>query len=355
MRKKIIFAINHFYEGGAQRVVANIINNIYMEHDVYVIVLDNIIRYEIPLKNISYIHLSKFKAPRLFRVPIRLYNYIKLIKSINPDAIFSFGNFFSIYTTLAIKLSLKNNIKHITSERTDPSKEPKSKFWKAIRNWAYNNSSLLVCQTKDVESYFNSRLTVKTKVIYNPIKSNLPRWQGNSSNKIITACRLEKQKNIPLLIKAFTIVHEKHKNIILEIYGEGSEKNNIMKIIQDYNLSHYVIINGFSKDIHKIMAQSLVYASSSDYEGISNSMLEALGIGIPTIVTDCPVGGAKLFIKNGINGFLVETNNYQSLAEGLLKLIEDESIRIKFSEQSIEINKKLNIDYISKQWLDLLE
>lgn len=354
MRKKIIFAINHFYEGGAQRVVANIINNIYKEHDIYVIVLDDIIRYDIPLNNINYIHLSKFKAPRLFRVPIRLYNYIKLIKSINPDAIYSFGNFFSIYTSLAIKLSLKNNIQHITSERTDPSKEPKSNFWKIIRNWAYNNSSLLVCQTKDVESYFNSRLSVKTKVIYNPIKSNLPKWEGNSSNRIITACRLEKQKNIPLLIKAFSVIHEKHKNIILEIYGEGSEKDNIMKIIKDYNLSSYVIVNGFSKDIHKIMAQSLAYVSSSDYEGISNSMLEALGIGLPTIVTDCPVGGARLFIKNGINGFLVETNNFQALADGLLKLVENESIRKKYSEQSIEINRTLNIDYISKQWTDLL-
>ena len=47
------------------------------------------------------------------------------------------------------------------------------------------------------------------------------------------------------------------------------------------------------------VAPCSMYVSSSDFEGISNSMLEALGMGLPTVVTDCPVGGARMVITSG--------------------------------------------------------
>ena len=62
------------------------------------------------------------------------------------------------------------------------------------------------------------------------------------------------------------------------------------------------------------MNNAMVYVSSSDFEGMSNTMLEAMAMGVPTIATDCPIGGAKTVIKNGENGILTPVGNEKKIA-----------------------------------------
>ena len=100
------------------------------------------------------------------------------------------------------------------------------------------------------------------------------------------------------MIDAFEILHEKHPDIMLEIYGEGELKSYLQKLIKTKNLENVIEILPFSSKINELMLDSIAYISSSDYEGISNTMLEAMALGVPTVVTDCPVGGGRLMIKN---------------------------------------------------------
>lgn len=58
-----------------------------------------------------------------------------------------------------------------------------------------------------------------------------------------------------------------------------------------------------------------MFVSSSDFEGISNSMLEAMGMGLPVVVTDCPVGGARMVIQDGVNGLLVPVGDTKTMYE----------------------------------------
>ena len=66
-----------------------------------------------------------------------------------------------------------------------------------------------------------------------------------------------------------------------------------------------------------------MFVSSSDFEGISNSMLEALGMGLPVVVTDCPVGGARMVIKSGENGILVPVGDTQAMYEAMRSVLKD--------------------------------
>ncbi|KAA2318184.1 glycosyltransferase, partial [Bacteroides caccae] len=94
--------------------------------------------------------------------------------------------------------------------------------------------------------------------------------------------------------------------------------------------------------------------STSDFEGLSNSMLEALSMGLPTICTDCPCGGARMVIEDGVNGFLIPVNNQKSLVDKMLLIAGSSELTIKLSNNALKINNKLNVDNICKQWISLL-
>ena len=98
-----------------------------------------------------------------------------------------------------------------------------------------------------------------------------------------------------------------------------------------------------------------MYVSSANYEGISNSMLEALGMGIPTIVTDCPAGGERMFIEHMVNGLLVRVGDAEGLYRSMKLLIEDEKITDSFSRRSPSIKNEINSKSIMRMWSSALE
>ena len=81
-----------------------------------------------------------------------------------------------------------------------------------------------------------------------------------------------------------------------------------------------------ASNILEKVAPCYMYVSSSDFEGISNSMLEALGMGLPTVVTDCPVGGARMVINSGENGILVPVGDTKAMYEAMRSILKDPAL-----------------------------
>ena len=106
--------------------------------------------------------------------------------------------------------------------------------------------------------------------------------------------------------------------------------------------------------MHEKMKSAVIYVSSSNYEGISNAMLEALAIGVPVICTDCPAGGARTYIQDGINGYLVPVGDEDALCEKLNELYRDKKIQDRFSEGSKRIRSDLSMEKIGAKWEMLL-
>ena len=97
-----------------------------------------------------------------------------------------------------------------------------------------------------------------------------------------------------------------------------------------------------------------MYVSSSDYEGISNAMLEALAIGMPCVCTDCPIGGANATIRNGENGLLVPIKDKESLYKAMKEIIEDPALATKLSANATKIREELSLDQIARRWEELI-
>ena len=123
-----------------------------------------------------------------------------------------------------------------------------------------------------------------------------------------------------------------------------------MQYIAAKGLSDKIQIFDFAADVHQRILQSAMFVSSSDYEGISNSMLEALAIGLPSICTDCPVGGARLVIESGVNGILVPLRDAEALAEAMTAVADDRELSERLSKAAVGVKTRFSVDNIIAQW-----
>lgn len=354
MNKEIIVVTETLGVDGPERVITELIDEwLRMGFAITVAVTRAELRkttYEMNQDvGIIYIDAHKKGGP-LSRITEAL-EVRKILKK-HPNAL-GISLMISTSFSLAVaSIGLKNKI--ILSERNDPHQVPFTKLQRKMRDFSMELADACVFQTQDAKDYFPKRIQKKGTIIFNPVNPALPeRFIGERRKAIIAVGRLEKQKNFSMLIKAFAKVSPKHSDYKLYIYGEGSLRPELEQLIDQYGLKDTVLLPGFSSNVYQEMLPCTAYVSSSDFEGMSNSMLEALAMGIPTVCTDCPIGGARTVIENETNGLLVPVGDADRMAEAITRIIEDPRFAEKLSDNACLIRDKLNIQSIAKQWAKL--
>ena len=127
-----------------------------------------------------------------------------------------------------------------------------------------------------------------------------------------------------------------------------------MEKAQELGISESVVFHGNVSNVVDKVATSDIYISSSDYEGISNSMLEALAMGVPSICTDCAGGGARLAIENDVNGLLVRCGDTDNFADAMARIADNAAFARRMSEAAIESSARFAPSTIYAQWLGAL-
>ena len=212
---------------------------------------------------------------------------------------------------------------------------------------------IVVLGQNDLKNYQEHYKTIKNiSCIYNPISIQAKEKADLNQKTIVSAGRFEYQKGFDLLIQIWEKVEKKNQDWVLKIYGDGSLKNELEKMIVEKNL-HNIYLCGYADNIEKVYSEASVFALSSRYEGFGLVLLEAQATGLPCISFNCKEGPREI-IKNGVNGFLIEEGNLDAYAEGLLKLMEDIELRKKFAEEAGNDLKKYEIDDIIKSWRVIL-
>ncbi len=353
MKKEITFVIGQMGLGGAERVISVLANNFSKKNikvNLITVIKDEI-EYNLD-SSIVYYNISSSHKFKLFRIIDKILKLRKLMNNIEGQTVVAFLNGPILYTLVATMFTSK---KVYVSERNNPFMEPSNKILRFVRDLSYYFAYKVVFQTKDAQTYFSSFIQKKSVIIENPIEENLPdRFIGQRRNEIVLACRLDKQKNIKMFIDAFNLLSKEYPEYTAVVYGEGPLRSELEEYIKNLGLSERIFLPGFCKNLHNKMLDCAMYVSSSDYEGISNSMLEALALGIPSIVTDCPIGGAKMVIENNINGVLIPVGDYQALYMAMKKIIDDKQFSDSLSKNAVKIKQLLSVDNITKKWLDLL-
>lgn len=189
-------------------------------------------------------------------------------------------------------------------------------------------------------------------VIPNPISLNSKGCSSLKEKRIISVGRLEPQKGFDMLIDAWKIVSEKHKDWSLDIYGDGGLRESLEKQIQKLNLSDSCTIHRSTENIEDKYIESSIYVMSSLYEGFGLVLVEAMSFGIPCVSFDCPYGPSDI-ISNNVDGILVEPKNISKLAEAICMLIEDEQKRMQFGEKAKQNVQRYIPENIMPQWDEL--
>jgi glycosyltransferase involved in cell wall biosynthesis len=138
---------------------------------------------------------------------------------------------------------------------------------------------------------------------------------------------LYKTKGYEYLIAAAKEMSRRQKNFALFIIGEGEERAGLEKLIKQCRMENYVFLSGGLEAAADILPAFDIYVCSSVKEGFPYAILEAMYVGLPIVSTN--VGGISDMIRHGQNGLLVESKNPDQLAERILKLSNDENLRIK--------------------------
>lgn len=287
--------------------------------------------------------------------PRAITEYHKLFKRLKPKLVL----IMSVPDCWYIILSLMGiDTRIVVSERNDPRNFSGKKVVKVLSRALMKKADGFVFQTEMAKNFYSRKIGEKSHVIPNPIPINeIPTvdYQG-TSDVIVTMGRLQEQKNHKMLIDAFNKVHLQKPEVRLHIYGEGRLREELENYIYEIGLKGVVQLKGNHLSVLNQIKDARMFVLSSNYEGMPNALMEALTMGLPCISTDCPCGGPKALINDGVSGILVPVNDSSSLSEAMLSLLQDNSKCKRMSETAkAEMRERFNIDIIGNEWLAFLE
>lgn len=353
--KKIMFVIPYLSDGGAERVTAVLANEISQMdgYEVHMLTYKRLPEQEYPVTDAVCWHSMDMDYSGIRALWEKVVFLRTEMKQIRPDCVISLGGAGVISLLALSRIGL--NIPLVLSERNDPKNDPKKWYLRILRQLAYDLCDGIVFQTHGAMAYFARRIQKKGQVIRNPLTSNLPaRFQGTREKRIVTSCRLNVQKNLELMIDAFSDIAYQFESYVLHIYGEGEERNRLEEKIHAMGMESRIVLKGYSNHIHQDIWKAAMFVSSSDYEGISNSMLEAIAMGIPTVCTDCPPGGARETICHGINGLLVPVGNREALACAMTEILQNPGLSETLSSEGEKLRSEISADVIALQWISFV-
>lgn len=271
-----------------------------------------------------------------------------VLKQERPDAIISFMLDSNLY---CLSASIGLSIPVIVCERNNPYINRPLKFKIVERLCRFADGATF--QLESARDYY-SWLRCKTCVIPNPIipsRYSTSKSFANRTNVICNSARLNfPQKRQDVLIKAFAIVLKSHPYMQLHLYGDGKDISTAKNLVRSLALEDNVVFKGLVKDPIQYIVDSKLFVLSSDFEGISNALAEALAAGMTCISTDTEPGGSRLLIKEGENGYIVPRGDAETLAEKIIYCLDHPEVCDELSQKAIENIKLFSEDKIYHKW-----
>ena len=186
----------------------------------------------------------------------------------------------------------------------------------------------------------------------------VPAIEGGTSDPaartVIAAGRLTGQKGFDRLIPAWAPVAAAHPDWILQIFGEGPERERLTELIGRHGVADSVRLMGRTEHLGQAFALASVFVLSSRREGLPMVILEAMSKGLPVVSFDCPTGPREIVV-NDHNGVLVANGDVAALTQALLDVIGDDEQRARLGKGALETAARYDVEVIGRSWVDLIE
>lgn len=165
---------------------------------------------------------------------------------------------------------------------------------------------------------------------------------------MIYPAELTKRKNQGMLIEVMKKLIKENQSFKLLLPGMDSFNGKYQEMVKDYKLENNIKFLGYRQDIPKLLKISDLSVSSAIQEGLPVNLLEAMQVGIPIVATNCR--GNRDLVKNGKNGYIIEINDVDSMAEKILEIYKEKN-RNHYSNE----NKRIINEYILERVLENIE
>lgn len=354
--KQLLMVNNSLSNGGSERVMVMLANELVdrgYKIDMLLCSSEQADTYTTDRR----VNLYRFYGKELYGVGFvyAWFSFIrKHLRTKHYDVAISFLRNHNVLTLLAAR---NTKCRVIVSERNNPfAIKKKLDVFRLGEQILYPKAFNVVFQTEDIRRLYKHSIYKRSNVIPNPVNPNIlePIAVDLREKYIVTAGRLHKQKNYPMLIRAFERFSKKYPTYKLLICGRGALENELKSLVKDLEIIDKVQFMGFIDNVDEIIRRASMFVLASDYEGISNAMIEALAMGVPTICTDCPVGGARMMIHSGENGILVPVGDESMLFEAMCKVIENPDYAMRLGQKAVKIKEMYSINKIADMWEEII-
>lgn len=364
--KKIIFTTDSLIMGGAEKIAIDYLKLLYETKKYNILLLinedngesGNILKDFIP-EDVEY----------RFVVDKKIIEQLNKYRESKKNSLIS-KIFYNFYLLQRRKNYKKNIIKILKEEQYDYLIDFYFKIPKEVidsRTISWIHSSLKNISLKNIKKY-NEKLEKlgkvilitedlkkqfikifpnyidKLEVIYNFFNINSIMERANEKlgidEEFILACsRLDKNKDIETLIKAYDLLIKENKiKEKLFILGDGPTRTELEEMVKNYKLEKNIVFYGTEENPYKFMKKAKLFVHSSKKEGFGMVLVEAMINKTMVISTDCPVGPSGI-LENGKNGVLVEVGDYKDMAEKIYEYLNDEEKR---KEKIKNANERIN-------------
>ena len=338
---KILFFIPGLLEGGAEKVLLNLVNNMdQTKFEITVQTLDKYDPSQYLSKGIRYKVVNRCKTKlgkKIFSYFFRLCAELKVAYPlfVRDDYDIEVAYLETAPTKIIAQSTNRKAVKLAWVHCDLSVREGMKKSVEKVRK-QYKQFDKIICVSEDVKIGFHKVYgdDFNTVVLHNVIDEQeifikadkLIEWKETSEGKWLVAVgRLIQQKNFAYLIEVCKVLKEKGYKIHLDILGEGPERMNLEKQIEAMNLKDVVALKGFVSNPYPWMKKADIIVCSSSTEGISTVVQEALILGKTVVTTMCT--GMKELLGNSEYGIIAN----DGLVDALQKVLDSPGLEQYYS------------------------
>lgn len=345
-RRNLAVVTSSLYLGGAQKVACLLANGLSDEFNVTLIYSfnsgrSNPIREEVGIWKLPDYDRndSLWKKARCIRKQVKALHALK--NELDIDAAISFGNHSNL-----INLMSKGKGRVICSERSNPKRSwGRWFFW--VSRILYLQSDYVIFQSERIRKLYGSRIHKKSCVLKNPLSRPKPAYDRRE-RKIVNLGRLTAQKNHALLLRSFSRFRMQYPEYKLCIFGDGELEESLEQLIRSLGLSDSAFLEKNDPNVLERIKDAEMFVLSSDFEGLSNALLECMSMGVACISTKCE--GSTDVIRNGENGLIVDIGDEKALAAAMCELASDPELRRRLERQAMEDMRAYDKDVVVQDW-----
>jgi GalNAc-alpha-(1->4)-GalNAc-alpha-(1->3)-diNAcBac-PP-undecaprenol alpha-1,4-N-acetyl-D-galactosaminyltransferase len=357
---KIVLLVGSLGSGGAERVASTLCNAWVDRGDTVTLIPtfsgggESFYELDSRVELLFLASVAGIASRRNKRYVRRVLALRALIAARKPHVVISFMPNVNV---AALAATVFSRIPCIVCERSDPLLLPMSRAWRLACRASYPAADAVTVQTEAAAQRIGSvyRGIRRLRTIPNPLPSDLPRVSSrrlspDRRKTLLSLGRLSDEKRVDLIVEAFAGVTTAHPDWDLRIYGDGPLRERVAEQIARSGLCGRVHLMGRTTVPWQALSEADAFAMASEFEGFPNALLEAMGIGLPCIASDCP-NGPREITRNGIDARLVPVGDVPALRAAMLELMADAQVRVELGQRARDsVHARYALPAVLQQW-----